>query len=436
MKVCMVTSTYPRYEGDVVPAFVHDLAKNIVKQGIEVHVVSPHHVLSKSEEDLEQVRVHRFRYMMPAKLEFLTGGAGMPPKLQESFAAKMEVVPFLVGSFFKSLCICKKYKIDVIHAHWFFPSGLIGVFLKKLIHRPLVVTGYGVEFFLTIKRYRLLSFLLRWIAANADECVFISSAVRKAAESVGVHGSIIVPYGVDAERFLPLTPNHQMVETLKRKYHICKKKVILTLGRLVARKGINYLIEAMHLILKDIPDAVLLIAGDGPERKSLQKRVHELKLENYIKFLGNVVPSELPFLYNVCDLFVLPSVVDAAGDQEGFGIVLCEAMACEKPVIGTRLGGILDIINDGENGILVEQKSVKELSRAVLDVLGDQKLAEKLGNRGRISAKRKFSFEPIARTYVSIYTALLKQETKRRTRAIGRVGNDAQDTEESLWHSR
>lgn len=425
MRVCMMTSTYPRYEGDVVPAFVHDLAKNIVKQGIEVHVVSPHHAVSKGEEDLEQVHVHRFRYMMPAKLEFLTGGVGMPSKLQKSFAAKMVMVPYLVGSFFKSLSICKKYEIDVIHAHWFFPSGLIGVFLKKLIHRPLVITGYGVEFFLTTKRYRPLSFLLKWVAANADACVFISSAVRRAAENVRVHKSIIVPYGVDTKRFLPLPHNHHIVKTLKKKYHICKNKAILTLGRLVARKGINYLIEAMPLILQDISDAVLLIAGHGPEKKRLQKRVHELKLENNVKFLGNIVPSELPSLYNLCDVFVLPSVVDAAGDQEGFGIVLCEAMACEKPVIGTRLGGILDVINDGEDGILVEQKSVKELSRAILDVLGNRKLAEKLGNRGRISAKMKFSFENIAKTYISIYKALLKQETKRRARANGRVGNHA-----------
>lgn len=431
MKVCMITSTYPRYEGDVVPAFVHDLAKNIVKQGIEVYIISPHHAFSKSEEDLEQVHVHRFQYMIPAKLEFLTGGAGMPSKLQKSFAAKVMMIPYLVSSFFKSLCICKKYKIDVIHAHWFFPSGLIGVFLKKLIHRPLVVTGYGVEFFLTKKRYRSLSFLLRWVVDNADECVFISKAVRNAAESVGVYRSIIIPYGIDAERFLPLPPNHQMVETLKRKYHLHKNKVVLTLGRLVARKGINYLVEAMPLILQDIPDAVLLIAGDGPERERLQKRVHELKLENYTKFLGNVAPSELPFLYNACDLFVLPSVVDAAGDQEGFGIVLCEAMACKKPVIGTRLGGILDIINDGEDGILVEQKSVKELSSAILDVLGNQKLAEKLGNRGRISVKRKFSLEHIAETYVSIYKALLKQKTKRRASAIGRVENGAPNTKEN-----
>lgn len=418
MKVCVMTSTYPRYEGDVIPAFVHELAKNIVKQGIEVHVVAPHHAISKSEEKMEQVNVHRFRYMMPAKLEFLTGGVGMPSKLQKSFAAKVVMVPYLVGSFFKSLYICKKCKIDVIHAHWFFPSGLIGVFLKKLIHRPLVVTGYGVEFFMTKKRYRYLSFLLKWIADNADECVFISRAVRHAAENIGVYKGIIIPYGVDAERFLPLPRYHPMVEALKAKYHIDKNRVILTLGRLVARKGIRYLIEAMPLILKDLPGVVLLVAGDGPERKSLQSRVHELRLENYIKFIGNVSPSELPFLYSVCDLFVLPSVVDAAGDQEGFGIVLCEAMACEKPVIGTRLGGILDIISDGENGILVKQKSVEGLTRAVLDVLRNQILAEKLGNRGRISVKKKFSFENIAKAYISLYKALLERKTKTQMKAF------------------
>jgi len=163
MKICMISSTYPRYKSDVTPSFVHELAKKIAESGIEVHVVSPHHKVAKCEEYLEGVFVHRFRYMFPAELETLTTGGGMPTKIQKSLVAKVEMLPYLLSSFVKSLRTCSKYRIDAVHAHWFFPSGLVGVLLKKLLHKPLVITGMGVEFFLTRKKYKWLAFLLRWI---------------------------------------------------------------------------------------------------------------------------------------------------------------------------------------------------------------------------------------------------------------------------------
>jgi glycosyltransferase involved in cell wall biosynthesis len=431
----MITSTYPRYKEDTVPAFVHELAKKIVDLGMEVHVVSPHHAVATCDEKLERVFVHRFKYM-PSKLEILAGGAGMPQKLQDSLTAKMQLLPYMVSSFSTALKVSIKNNVDIIHAHWFFPSGLIGVFVKKLIHRPLVLTGYGVEFFLVKRKYRWLSFLMRWIASNADECVFISNAVREAAGNIGVRRSTVIPYGVDTEKFTSMHLERWKVNTLKKKYKICGEKIILAVGRLVERKGFHFLIEGMPSILKSVPNAVLVIVGNGPEKRVHINQAHKLGLDDKVKLISDVPQSDLLLLYNICDVFVLPSIVDKEGDQEGFGIVLCEAMACGKPVVSTRTGGIPDIVKDGKNGILVEQKSVKELSRAVLDVLGNQKLAEKLGNRGRISVKRKFSFGCIAKAYISIYKALLKQETKRRARAIGRVGNDAQNTKESWWHSR
>ena len=407
MKICMISSTYPRYKGDVTPSFVHELAKKIAESGIEVHVVSPHHKVAKCEEYLEGVFVHRFRYMLPSELETLTTGGGMPPKIQKSLIAKVEMLPYLLSSFLKSIRTCSKHQIDVIHAHWFFPSGVVGVLLKKLLHRPLVVTGMGVEFFLTKQKYKWLAFLWRWVAANADECVFNSNASKAAAESIGVRKSIVISFGVDVNRFAPMKTRSRLIEATRRKYGIPNRVIILTVGRLVERKGFRYLIQAMPHILKRISDAVLIIVGDGPERSSLTKLVRELGLNDHVRLIGNVAPSDLPLLYNACDVFVLPAVTDASGDQEGFGLVLCEAMSCGKPVIGTRVGGILDVISEGQDGILVEEKSVEQLSEAVVQVATDFKLAMFLGENARVSAVNKFSCEHAAREYVSLYASLL-----------------------------
>jgi len=407
MKVCMITSTYPLYREEPAPSFVHEVTKELVKLGLQVHVVAPHHVLSKDEEEMDGVAVHRFRYM-PARLEMLSGGGGMPPKLQRSLIAKMELIPFFMSSFLKSVQACRRYDVDLIHAHWLFPSGLIGVLAKKILHRPLVLTGYGVEFFLVSRKYRVLAPLLRWIAANADQCVFISSAVKKTAEDLGIHGDRIIPYGVDTKKFEPKTMDGYGVSVLKSRYGIPDGRIILTVGRLVERKGFDYLIRSMPSVLRSVGDAVLVIAGDGPEREHLNSLTRELGLEDAVKLVGTVSNPDLPLLYNICTLFVLPSIVDSSGDQEGFGIVLCEAMACEKPVIGTKVGGILDIVTDGYDGVLVEQKSVDELSEAVLRVLSDDKFASKLRFNGRRTMLASFSYDRIASLYASIYHSLLE----------------------------
>jgi len=409
MKICMISSTYPRYKGDVIPSFVHELARKIAEWGIEVHAVSPHHEAAKCEENLEGVFVHRFRYMIPSRLETLTTGGGMPTKIQKSLVAKVEMLPYLLSSFLKSLRICSKYRIDVVHAHWFFPSGLVGVLLKKLLHKPLVVTGMGVEFFLTRQKYKWLAFLWRWIAKNADECVFNSNASKDAAEGIGIRKSIVIPYGVDVNRFAPRKARSQLVEGTRRKYGVENKVIILAVGRLVERKGFKYLVQAMPHILKRI-SAVLVIVGAGPEKASLTKLVGELGLDDHVRVVGSVAPSDLSLLYNACDVFVLPAVTDAGGDQEGFGLVLCEAMSCGKPVIGTRVGGIVDVISEGQDGVLVEEKSVEQLSEAVVRVAGDHKLAMSLGENARVSAVKKFSCERAAREYVALYAFLLRKQ--------------------------
>jgi len=407
----MITSTYPRYKGDTVPAFVHELAKKIVDLGMEVHVVSPHHAVATCDEKLEGIFVHRFRYM-PSKLEILAGGAGMPQKLQDSLTARMQLLPYMLSSFFKALKVSIKNRVDIIHAHWFFPSGLIGVLVKKLVHRPLVLTGYGVEFFLVKHKYRWLSPLMRWIASNADECVFISNAVREAARNVGLRKSIVIPYGVDTEKFTSMRLERWMVNALKKKYKICGEKTILAVGRLVERKGFHFLIEAMPSILKSSPHSVLVIAGNGPEKRFLRNQAHKLGLDDKVKLISDVPQSDLLLLYNICDVFVLPSIVDEKGDQEGFGIVLCEAMACGKPVVSTRTGGIPDIVKDGENGILIEQKSVEQLSSAIIKLLKNGALSRKFGMSGKTSVLKNFSYASISGAYSSVYRSLLK--AKRR----------------------
>ncbi len=137
------------------------------------------------------------------------------------------------------------------------------------------------------------------------------------------------------------------------------------MGYLIERKGFEYLIRAMPHVLEEHANARLKIVGSGPMESELKELIYELELGDEVEIVKNVSDDELLIAYNSSDLFVLPSIVDSQGNTEGLGVVLLEAMACRLPVIGSDVGGIPDIIQDGNTGILVPEKDIDELFRSI-----------------------------------------------------------------------
>ncbi|MDO5837113.1 MAG: glycosyltransferase, partial [Methanobacterium sp.] len=351
-----------------------------------VHVLAP---FTGGETDyiLEGVHVERFHYFYPRRFEKLSGRAGMIDNVKEGFLVKIQVLTFLFFNVFYSLRILKN--MDVIHVQWPIPNGLGALFLKKFYGIPYITTIHGEEVHLS-KRYHML-FALRWLVNNSSKTITNSNATRNFCLEAGLDEEKIdvIPFGVDTDFFRPLD--------VYKDENIFQ---ILSVGYLIERKGFEYLIRAMPHVLEKHENVQLKIVGSGPLESKLKSLIYELDLTGKVEIVKNVSDEKLLMLYNSADLFILPSIVDSQGNTEGLGVVLLEAMACGVPVIGSDVGGISDIIEDGKNGVLVEQKIKSKLSSNISLLLSDNELRNSLVINGQSDVKAKFSWKKISDRYI------------------------------------
>jgi len=232
-------------------------------------------------------------------------------------------------------------------------------------------------------------------AQNADLIVTVSKySSRKATQFYGIDQTKtrVVPNGVDPKKFRPFNG----LENIKRQIGIEGKLCVLFVGRLIPRKGLPYLIEAASNITKQIDETAFVIVGDGPLRKHLMSYAERLNLSEKFAFLGDVNENILPSLYNCADVFVLPSI------QEGQGIALLEAQATAKPVVAFNVGGVPEAILEGQTGLLTKPDSL-ELSNALLKILSDRSLRERMGGKGREFVTDNFSWDICARKMLQVY---------------------------------
>ena len=303
-------------------------------------------------------------------------------------------------------------KADIYEAHN--ASGY--AFLKSLRKRnakaPFIQTVHGVladEYVQTLASGSLslrekLANLLMWrlarlegeSARNANLVVTVSNySAEKAVEFYDVDEAKIrvVPNGVDPERFKPAEDG----DALKRKLGFGGKPIVLFVGRLIPRKGLQFFVEAAKRVVKERGDALFVIVGDGPLRSNLIAHLVGINISGNFLFLGDVKENILPTLYNCADVFVLPSV------QEGQGIALLEAQASAKPVVAFNVGGVREAVREGESGLLVERGNSSLLAEAILKLLSDSSLRRKMGASGREFVLANYTWDICAEKMLRIY---------------------------------
>ena len=194
--------------------------------------------------------------------------------------------------------------------------------------------------------------------------------------------------GIDTEHFRPLDGRE-----LREKYGIADRATIVSVGRLVHRKGQDRLVEAMPLVLKEIPEAHLVFIGEGPHRKKLDELVKKLKLENHVTFIGRIQYSDLPRHISLGDIFAMPSRSRLFGlEVEGLGIVYLEASACGLPVVGGNSGGAPDAVKEGITGFVVDGNDLPEIADRIITLLKDDELRNQMGNAGRSWAMEEWQW--------------------------------------------
>ncbi|MBI4438618.1 glycosyltransferase family 4 protein [Candidatus Woesearchaeota archaeon] len=399
LKILIITSKFPRFADDPQPPFVFHFAKELVRQGHHVVAVAPHDGDAELEEVLDGVRIFRFRYFFPVSWQRLSYGPGIPTNISRSLFALLQAPFFVVSQILASRRVANDFKPDVVHAHWAFPQGLAARFTGF----PYVVNFYGGELVMA-RRFRLV-WLLNYIVDRSFRSFTVTNYYVRFIREMGVRRPLgAVPLGVDISSF---RPDVSGAGEVRRKFCRDGELMVLFVGRLVERKGPDYLVDAFQRVVGVVSNARLVVVGGGPMLDSLRAQASSLGISDRVVFAGEIPNAELPKYYCACDLFVLPSIVDRHGDREGQGVVYAEAMACRKPVIGTNTGGIPDVISP-KVGLLVREKDSEDLAAGIVKLLKDSGLRDRMGQNAYKLVHERFAWDKIAREYVKVFRACAK----------------------------
>lgn len=402
MKVLVIGSVYPRFDKDAEVPWLRTSVAHLKKAGVEIQVLAPAYKGLKSH-DIDGTRVNRFRYA-PASWEILTHEEGAPSKMASRPWLQLLAIPYIISGFFKCLKICRKWRPDVIHAHWPFPHAYIALGAAKLFRIPLVLNFHGAELLLIRKKKWVKPFLK--FAIGQAQAVFANSSFTaakiKAIRNVDVEWS---PYGTTLDGDGGHPRNAPEAHAVNGKFKV------LFVGRHIERKGICYLIEAAKHLSADKFE--IRIVGEGDLTEELKAQAAQLEGDKNaarIVFTGKLVAPELAREYREANVFVLPAIVDHKGDTEGLGVVLIEAMELGLPIVASDVGGIPDVVVNDESGILVPEKDAVALADAIKRIESDPQYTARLleGARNRIA--EHFTWDNITRRQIEIYEQLANRK--------------------------
>lgn len=391
--ILVLTSTYPRWQGDTEPGFVQELCKRLV-DGYQVHVVTSHFKGALPYENVEGVCVHRFRYAPPA-LERLVYPGGMLTNARLHPWVLLLLPMFFVAQLIVTWKLARKHHVALIHAHWVVPQGLAALLLRPFISKTaFVVTSHGADVYGL--RGKLFGFLKAKVWGAADAITVVSHAMAEAVSgSLDSRRLAIAPMGVDLQN------------TFVVKEDLESRKDLIFVGRLVEKKGVDVLLRAFAALLPGYPDLRLTIVGDGPYGQGLQALAATLSIKDAVRFVGAVPNADIPVFLNRHAVAVVPSVVAASGDQEGLGLVSIEAMGCGCTVVASDLPAIRDVVEGEKTGLVFDPGNAVELAARLGRLLEDDALRIRLSEAGRRSALQRFDWSIAAENYRRIYARLV-----------------------------
>jgi glycosyltransferase involved in cell wall biosynthesis len=386
MKVCVITSSYKLSEEDPNVPFLVESVRRLVAQGAEVHVFAPSYQGCGSHL-VDGVPVYRFRYFW-RRWENLTHNQGAPNRIRNPFYLLVAVFYLLFG-LLHAIRFCRRHRFDVIHVHWPFPHAIWGYAASRCSGTPMVLTFHGAELLLQ-RRYFFVKYFLRHALKHARAVICNSTYTAGEVARLSDRPVEVVPFGCTVEARQPAKDPHKPV------------KEVLFAGRLIPRKGLDYLIRAMPLVNREVP-VHLHVIGKGHMAEPWQRLTRELGLESQVTFHGAVSREALADHYARADVFVLPAIVDERGDTEGLGVVLVEALSFKTPVVASAVGGIGDVIKHERTGLLVAEKDPAALARAIVRLLRQPELAAALAEQGLKHADVYFNWDLLTGRLLAIY---------------------------------
>ena len=394
MNVLMVTSSYPKFPGDVTAPFIESIARGVAARGHAVDVVLPQHPELRRSGD-EPVRFFPYHYApSPAWSQW-----GYAQSLESDVRVKplmLALAPLVAWSLRRELgsrLLARRY--DVVHVHWVVPNAVLVRDIVKAHGLPFVVSLHGSDAYVAARSW-WLGRLTRRSFEDAERVTACSGELRTRAVALGAAGArtSTVPYGVDVHFFSPERPGAAIRERLGVRPDAF---LVLAVGRLVEKKGFTYLIEAAA----KTGGVEVAIVGDGDLRSGLEARAREVGARVF--FPGFLDREATASALAAADVVVIPSVVDSGGNVDGLPNTLLEALAAGRPVVASRVAGIPDVVVDERNGLLVPPKDPTALAAALRRLVREPETRERLGQAARRVAVEQLSWEATARRFEECY---------------------------------
>ena len=398
--VVMLTSSYPRFPGDGIGTFVEPIANGVAGLGHEVHIVAPWHPLVRRPRREDDVHFHFFKYAPISSLHAFGYATALRADVSLRPTAYLAAPLALAAGWRAVRHVARETRASILHAHWAVPAGVIAALSRT--GTPLVVSLHGSDVFLAetnrvVRAAAGLAFQRAgWITACSED-------LRRRAVGLGADTSKteVIPYGVDADRFRPNPDARARIRG--ERGAAADDPVLVTVGRLVHKKGFEYLIDAVSALTGRWPSLRLFIVGHGDLQDDLRQRAAVAGVGERVVFLGALPQREVAEWLSAADIAVVPSVRDDAGNVDGLPNVLLESLASGTPVVTTSAGGIGSVVVDGQTARLVPERDAAALAVTVGQLLDQPAVAAKLGNAARAEMYRSYAWGDVAKRFAETY---------------------------------
>lgn len=382
------------------------LCQDLQALGYQVDVLAPHAPGAARREDLEGVRVERFRYSYPEASQTVCYQGGALINLRKRPVERLKLPALVAAEWAATQIRLRRTRYDLMHSHWVLPQGFVGMLASSLSRVPHVITLHGGDLFGL--RGPVLARLKRMSLMSADAVTVNSSFTEARVRELAPRLEKVerIPMGVDDSRLGE--EELALAARVRAEQRRGAGPLLVFAGRLIDEKGPFDTVEALAVLRRDFPDARLIVMGEGQDRAALEARVARLNLGEHVSLLGWVPTGQVRGYLRSADVFVGPSKTAPSGWVEAQGLTFLEAMAAGVPVVATRSGGIVDTVKDEETGLLVDESSPQQIARAVTRLLREPRLADELVAGGHRILEGGFSRAHSAQGFADLFERCMR----------------------------
>jgi len=415
VRVLAIGTSYPKGPDDSTAPFVRSISHGLQDYGIEVHLLLPYHPDLDWPSGDPPVQLHTYPYVRRSwRRLHVWGYAG---SLRSDVALRGEALAILPLAAASSLIhlqrLARRLKPALIHAHWLLPNAPLAAIVSRRTGIPLAISLHGSGAFMA-ERYRVLARAARFALRRASAVTACSRDLASRVEALGASAEsvFVIPYGVDTAEFRPAS------ESLRAKAKASlgagpETFLVLAVGRLVAKKGFEFLIRAMPSLNGGHELPLLIIAGAGDLEQELRQLARSLQVSERVRFMGDTDRQRILELYRAADVLAVPSIHDAAGNVDGLPNVVLEGLASGLPIVASSIAGIPDVIQHEENGLLVPEQHPEALATALRRLASQPDFRQFLGQHGRQVAEESLNWSSITGRYAEV----LRRAARGTTRA-------------------